>query len=109
MEAPVARGQHPSRLAPVAKRRRWMVLAVVIVGIPFQDKPAAATAYMTELGGDWPQLLDPGERTALAYGVYGVPETYVVGPDGRVAFKRVGVVTYPMLTEQIGRLLPGSG
>src|SRR5436190_19105009 len=33
MEAPVARGQHPSRLAPVAKRRRWMVLAAVVAAV----------------------------------------------------------------------------
>jgi cytochrome c biogenesis protein CcmG/thiol:disulfide interchange protein DsbE len=85
---------------------RYRDQRVVLVGIAFQDRAAASRAYVGELGGDWPQLVDPGERTALAYGVYGVPETFVIGPDGRVAAKWVSSVTYPWLTEQIERLLP---
>jgi hypothetical protein len=38
--------------------------------------------------------------------VYGVPETFVIGPDGRVAAKQVGGVTYPWLTAEVERLLP---
>jgi cytochrome c biogenesis protein CcmG, thiol:disulfide interchange protein DsbE len=79
---------------------------VVLVGIAFQDRASASRSYLDELGGDWPQLSDPGDRTALAYGVYGVPETFVIGPDGRVAAKQVGGVTYPWLTAEVERLLP---
>ncbi len=86
---------------------RYRDQGVVFLGIAFGDRTADSRAYLAELGGDWPQLADPGERTALAYGVYGVPETFVIGPDGRVAYKRVGGVVYGDLTDQIERLLPG--
>jgi cytochrome c biogenesis protein CcmG/thiol:disulfide interchange protein DsbE len=84
---------------------RYRDQGVVFLGIAFQDRPADSRAYLAELGGDWPQLADAGERTALAYGVYGVPETFVIGTDGRVAYKRVGQVAYGELTDEIERLL----
>lgn len=85
---------------------RYRDQRVVVLGIAFQDRPSESLAYLGEYGGDWPQLADPGDRTAIAYGVYGVPETFVIGPDGRVAAKRVGAVTYVWLTDRIERLLP---
>ena len=84
---------------------RYREQGVVVLGIAFQDRPSASRAYLSELGGGWPQLSDPGERTALAYGVYGVPETFVVAPDGRVMFKQVGAVNYGALTDEIERLV----
>jgi cytochrome c biogenesis protein CcmG/thiol:disulfide interchange protein DsbE len=77
----------------------------VVVGIPFHDTEEDSRRYLDEVGGDWPILVDPGARTALSFGVYGVPETYVIAPDGRVAAKHIGPVTYPMLSEEITRLL----
>lgn len=98
------RDEHP---ALMAAWDRYRDLGVVFLGIPFQDRPAASKAFLAELGGDWPELADPGERIALAYGVYGMPETFVIGRDGRVAYKSVGAVSYGVLTDQIERLLPG--
>src|SRR6266508_16584 len=98
------RVEHP---ALMATWDRYRDQGVVLLGIAFGDRTADSKAYLAELGGDWPQLADPGERTALAYGVYGVPETFVIGPDGRVAYKRVGGVVYGDLTDQIERLLAG--
>jgi len=86
---------------------RYRDQRVILLGIAFQDRVSASRAYIANMGGDWPQLVDPGEGTALAYGVYGVPETFVIGADGHIAAKRVGAVTYTWLTEQIDRLLPG--
>jgi cytochrome c biogenesis protein CcmG/thiol:disulfide interchange protein DsbE len=98
------RVEHP---ALMAAWDRYRDQGVVVLGIAFGDRTTDSKAYLAELGGDWPQLADPGERTALAYGVYGVPETFVIGPDGRVAYKRVGGVVYGDLTDVIERLLPG--
>lgn len=88
--------------------QRYRDSGMVLLGVAFQDRPSASRAYLAEFGGDWPQLSDPGSRTALAYGVYGVPETFVIGADGRVAFKQIGPVSYDRLSEQITALLPGS-
>jgi cytochrome c biogenesis protein CcmG, thiol:disulfide interchange protein DsbE len=86
--------------------QRFREHGVVVLGISYQDAADNARAFRSELGGDWPLLADSSSRTALAYGVTGVPETFFVGPDGRVASKSYGPVTYEMLSEEIVALLP---
>jgi cytochrome c biogenesis protein CcmG/thiol:disulfide interchange protein DsbE len=97
--------EHPSL---TAAWERYRDRGVVVLGVAFQDRPAASKAYLIEFGGGWPQLSDPSSRTALAYGVYGVPETFVIGPDGRVESKQIGPVDYGRLSDEITSLLPES-
>lgn len=97
--------EHPNL---AAAWQRYRERGVVLLGVAFQDRASASRTYLAEVGGDWPQLADPGARTALAYGVYGVPETFVVGPDGKVAFKQIGPVRFDRLSEEITSLLPES-
>lgn len=97
------RKEHPNLLAAWTRYRDQ---GVVVVGIVYQDTPAAAMAYMRELGGDWPTVMDPGGRTALDYGVYLIPETFFIAPDGTVAFKQDGYSSYDVLVDNISRLLP---
>jgi cytochrome c biogenesis protein CcmG/thiol:disulfide interchange protein DsbE len=85
--------------------RRFRDQGVVVLGVTFEDARTDAARWARARGVGWPVLADPGSRTALAYGVSGVPETLFIGPDGRVAAKRVGPVTLSLLTERIGRLL----
>ena len=80
---------------------RYRERGVVVLGISFEDTREAALAFRDELGGDWPLADDPGSTTAIAYGVFGVPETFVVAPDGTVAAKTTGAVTYAWLTDEI--------
>jgi cytochrome c biogenesis protein CcmG/thiol:disulfide interchange protein DsbE len=94
--------EHPDLLAAW---RRYGDAGVVFLGVLYQDGEDGARDYVRQMGGDWPILVDPGSRVALDYGVAGVPETYVVGPDGIVATKRVGAVTGGFLTRWIDRLL----
>ncbi len=96
------RDEHPDILAAWERYREHGVL---VVGIDFQDSKKAALAFQRELGGDWPIVEDPGSRTALAYGVYGIPETFFIDQRGLIRYKHVGPVTYEMLTAQIGLLL----
>jgi cytochrome c biogenesis protein CcmG/thiol:disulfide interchange protein DsbE len=96
------RVEHP---ALEAAWERFRDQGVVFLGVPFQDSPSASKAYAAEMGGDWPLLSDPSSTTALAYGVYGVPETFFVDAAGRVASKRVGPVSYGQLIDEVGRLL----
>ena len=96
------RVEHPNL---AAAWERYRDQGVVILGIPFNDQPSGTRAYIRELGVGWPVLEDPGARTAIAYGVFGVPETFFIGADGRVAARVVGAVTYEDLTGWITRLL----
>ena len=84
---------------------RYRERGVVVLGVSFEDTPEAGLAFRDELGGDWPLVEDPGSDTAIDYGVFGVPETFVIGPDGTVTAKTTGAVTYEWLTENIERAL----
>lgn len=96
------RREHPSLMAAF---QRYRDRGVVFLGILFQDTPAGARAYIKELGGEWPTLLDPGSKTAVAYGMYGVPETFFIDPNGIVRYRRVGETSYELLTTKIEELL----
>jgi cytochrome c biogenesis protein CcmG, thiol:disulfide interchange protein DsbE len=98
------RVEHPALSAAWS---RFRDAGVVVVGIDFQDDHANALAYLAETGTSWPVVADPGSRTALAYGVYGIPETFFIGPDGQMTARQVGPVTYDQLVREITRLLPG--
>ena len=84
---------------------RYRERGVVVLGVSFEDAREAALAFRDELGGDWPLVDDPGSRTAIDYGVFGVPETFVIAPDGTIAAKTTGAVTYGWLTEHVDRAL----
>lgn len=96
------REEHPNLLAAWARYRDQ---GVVMLGIDYQDSASAARAFMREMGGGWPILVDPGSRVALDYGVYGVPETFFIDRGGIVDLKRIGPSSYQLLTEEIQRLL----
>ncbi len=96
------REEHPNF---VAAWDRYRDRGVAFVGVIFQDDEGSARSYMRELGGDWPTLVDPSSRTAIDYGVYGVPETFFIAPDGTIAYKQVGATSYEQLVSWIERLL----
>jgi cytochrome c biogenesis protein CcmG/thiol:disulfide interchange protein DsbE len=63
-----------------------------IVSIVFQDDPGQVKSFLADQGGDWPAVIDPNGRTALDFGVTGVPESYLVDPNGIVDARLVGGV-----------------
>ncbi|HEY7659996.1 MAG TPA: TlpA disulfide reductase family protein [Actinomycetota bacterium] len=100
------RDEHP---ALSAAWDRYRERGVVILGVSFEDTEEGALDYVAELGGDWPLVTDPGSRTAIEYGVFGVPETFVVAPDGTIAAKTTGAVDYEWLTSEIESALRSGG
>jgi cytochrome c biogenesis protein CcmG/thiol:disulfide interchange protein DsbE len=92
------RDEHP---ALDAAWDRYRERGVVVVGVLFEDTVEDGLVFADEMKTDWPLVDDPGSRTAIAYGVFGVPETFVVSPDGTVVAKRVGPVDYTWLTSEI--------
>jgi cytochrome c biogenesis protein CcmG, thiol:disulfide interchange protein DsbE len=78
---------------------------IYFYGVLYNDSRDAGVAWINEMGGQaYPSLLDPGSRTAIDYGLYGVPETFFIGRDGRVAYKHIGPVTEALLTRVIDSL-----
>jgi len=78
---------------------------VVFVGIAYQEEVSSVQGAAAEFGLTYPLGLDVGERTATAYGITGVPETFVVDPEGRVAYVHIGPVSAEQLTQELESLL----
>ena len=86
---------------PVVERLARMGVATVH-GIAYKDKPAAAKKWLLELGDPYAAIgVDESGRIGIDWGVYGVPETFIVGPDGVIRHKHVGPMTPRVLEEEI--------
>lgn len=67
---------------------------VDVVGIAYKDRPEASAAFLAELGNPFADVgSDPEGRYGLEIGVTGVPETFVVGPDGTIRAAYRGPLT----------------
>ena len=65
-----------------------------VAGINYKDQPENARRFLGRYGNPFAASgADPTGRAAIEWGVYGVPETFVVGRDGNIAFKLVGPIT----------------
>lgn len=78
---------------------------VMVVGIAYQDREADARAFIDRFGKTFPSGPDTGSRIAIDYGVYGVPETFFIDRQGRIAHKHVGEISTAVLNNWITRLL----
>lgn len=75
---------------------------VPIYGINYKDTEAKAQAFLTELGNPFARLAaDPSGRTGLDWGLYGVPETYVIAGDGTVVKRFAGPISVSILESTI--------
>ncbi|HTT78954.1 MAG TPA: DsbE family thiol:disulfide interchange protein [Stellaceae bacterium] len=63
---------------------------VPIYGIDYKDKPAVARAWVTALGDPYRRIGADSGDVAIDWGVYGVPETFLVDRSGRIRYKHVG-------------------
>jgi cytochrome c biogenesis protein CcmG/thiol:disulfide interchange protein DsbE len=65
-----------------------------IAGINYKDQPDNARRFLGRYGNPFAANgVDVNGRAAIEWGVYGVPETFVVGRDGRIAYKLIGPIT----------------
>ena len=68
--------------------------AIRVVGINYKDTAENARRFLGALGNPYAAVgVDQSGRTAIDWGVYGVPETFVVARDGTIAYKLVGEIT----------------
>ena len=77
---------------------------VPIHGLNYKDKPDDAARWLDEMGDPYTRTgADLGGKVGIDWGVYGVPETFVVDAQGRISFKQVGPITPGILD---GKILP---
>lgn len=75
-----------------------------LVGMNYKDAPADASAWLRQHGNPFDDIVtDPRGRAGIDFGVYGVPETFLIDGDGHIRFKHTGVITPEVLQH---RLLP---
>lgn len=75
---------------------------VEIYGVNYKDDPLAAQAFLEELGNPFTRLgVDPTGRAGLDWGVYGMPETFVVDAQGRIAYRHVGPLDRQTFEQEI--------
>ena len=81
---------------------------IPIHGLNYKDAPADADAWLDALGDPYTRIgADLDGRVGLDWGVYGVPETFVVDRNGHIAYKHIGPVTPRVLDEIILPLVRG--
>ena len=67
---------------------------VPIIGLNWRDDNEAAQEWLRQLGNPYAAVATDHEgRTAIDWGVYGAPETFLIGPDGKVIFKHIAPMT----------------
>lgn len=75
---------------------------VPIHGLNYKDRPDDAAAWLDKRGDPYTRTgADLSGRVGIDWGVYGVPETFVIGPDGRIAYKHVGPLTLDTIQNTI--------
>ena len=93
-------------LSRVARQYDQAGEPVRFFGVVYNDSPENARRWIETMGGQaYPALLDPEARTAIDYGLYGVPETFIIGTDGKVRHKIIGPATEGELRSRIDALL----
>jgi len=90
------REEHPV-LVDLAKQK-----TIPVVGLNYKDKPEDAKAWLKQFGNPYMlSVTDQDGRVGIDYGVYGVPETFLIDRKGVIRYKQIGPVTPEALEKKI--------
>ncbi|HUP16393.1 MAG TPA: redoxin domain-containing protein [Acidimicrobiia bacterium] len=95
----------------VATADAFADVGVRFVGVVYQDDPDQAIAFLNELGwggSNYEHAVDPGSRAAIAFGVFGVPETFFLDPQGVISGKIIGQSNAILLGTTLDQILQGA-
>jgi cytochrome c biogenesis protein CcmG/thiol:disulfide interchange protein DsbE len=100
----------PCRAEAVALENAWLKYRdrkVVFIGVNIQDKEDDARAFMREFGITYLNGTDPSGKIAIDYGVWGIPETFFIDPQGRITHKHAGELPPPIIQAKLEDALRG--
>ena len=80
-------------------------LGLPVYGMNYKDRPEAALAFLKELGDPYTAIGTDEGPNGIEWGVYGVPETFLIDSDGKVLFRHAGPITRSVLETEILPLL----
>jgi cytochrome c biogenesis protein CcmG, thiol:disulfide interchange protein DsbE len=79
---------------------------VTVYGLNYKDRPQDAANWLDTLGDPYTRTgADQNGRVGIEWGVYGVPETFVISKDGRIKYKHIGQITPKVLEETLMPLI----
>lgn len=78
---------------------------VNFVGVVYDDREEKILQFLRDNGASYPTVVDHGGKTAIAYGVYGVPETFFLDPNGRIVAKYEGPLTPETLDQNLRKAM----
>jgi cytochrome c biogenesis protein CcmG/thiol:disulfide interchange protein DsbE len=78
---------------------------VHFLGVIYQDDPEKIRAFGSRYGAWGPSLIDPNGEVAIAYGVFGPPETFFIDANGKIVDKVIGAVRPDYLVETLEAML----
>ena len=81
---------------------------VRFLGVVYEDQESTTREFLKERPNAYPSLVDPQGRTAIAYGVFGVPETFFIDPRGRIVEKFVGPLDPGTIAALVARAREGA-
>jgi cytochrome c biogenesis protein CcmG, thiol:disulfide interchange protein DsbE len=88
--------EHPMLIALAAETK------VAVYGINHRDQPDAARKFLARYGNPYSAIgVDANGRAAIEWGVYGMPETFVINGRGEVVYKHVGAITLEILQSKV--------
>mgnify|MGYP002631925596 CR=1 FL=1 len=80
--------EHPALMRIMREHKK-----VRLIGLNYKDKPEAAKAFLAEMGNPFQRIaVDRAGRVAIDFGVYGVPETFLIDARGHIRLKHVGPI-----------------
>jgi len=94
--------EHPILVA----NARMYADSASFLGVVFQDKEDKILSFLQQRGSSYPTVVDDAGKTAIAYGVGGVPETYFIDAQGVIVAKHNGPMTPDILRENLQKVLP---
>jgi cytochrome c biogenesis protein CcmG/thiol:disulfide interchange protein DsbE len=93
--------EHPTLVA----NARNLQPEVQFIGVVFNDTDDKIMRFLAERGSAYPTLLDTNGKTAIAYGVGGVPETFFLNPKGTIVAKFEGPLTTEALQAELAKAM----
>jgi cytochrome c biogenesis protein CcmG/thiol:disulfide interchange protein DsbE len=88
-----------------ATEKKWRAKGVQFVGIDEQDTPQGAAGYNKQYGIEFPSAVDADLRIKAHYNVTGLPETFVIDPQGVVVAKYISVIDPAVVDQQLAAMV----